>query len=315
MMTINTDPADPRAEKVEALTLPIIDLAPSSGNDAAARLNLVAGIRHAAEAHGFFYLVNHPVPIELMREVVSQARRLFALDEAAKRAIQAKHPSGLGYGLMGGKALHGGFGANVKQEFYYSRDDIPGMTEDNQWPKQLSGFREPLMLYIEKMLVLAEQMMRLLAESIGLPADYFSMFCTDPLATVRLVRYPPQGAEAGAHTDFGALTFLLQDTMGGLQVFDKATGGWIHAEPIPGSFIVNLGDLFEVWTNNGYKSTLHRVVHPAGEERISVPFFYTGAAAYHVECLPQFLKSGENPAHGPTTPAGHLRDGHEAQGF
>jgi isopenicillin N synthase-like dioxygenase len=315
MKPINSDSTNPRAERVEVLTLPIIDLAPSSGKDAAARLNLVESIRRAAEERGFFYLVNHRVPIELMQEVVTQARRFFAMDDAAKRAIHAKHPSGLGYGLMGGKTLHGGFGANVKEEFYYSRDDVPGMTEHNQWPKQLSGFREPLVLYIEKMLVLAEQMMRLLAESIGLPADHFATFCTDPLATVRLVRYPPQGAEAGAHTDFGALTFLLQDTMRGLQVFDKATGGWIHAEPIPGSFIVNLGDLFEVWTNNAYKSTLHRVVHPAGEDRISVPFFYTGAATCRVECLPQFLKSGENPAHGPTTPAGHLRDGHEAQGF
>ena len=296
MTTINTDAKDPRAATVSMAVLPIIDLG-ALDDGPTAHAALVDALRRAAEGNGFFYLVNHGVPHALMKEVVAQARRLFAMDEDAKKAIQARHSSGLGYGLMGGKTLQGVHGANIKEEFYYSRDDTPGLHDTNQWPQNLAGFREPLVNYLEQMHALAEQLMSLLAETLDLPSDRFEAFCTDPLATVRLVRYPSQGAEAGAHTDFGAVTFLLQDTMGGLQVFDKATGGWIHAAPIPGSFIVNLGDLFEVWTNGAYKSTLHRVVHPPGEDRISVPFFYTGAADFVVECLPQFLKPGEAPLH------------------
>lgn len=313
MLTRNTDPTDPRASVVSREALPIVDLAGLGDGDAEGRLAVVEQLRTACLRNGFFYLVNHGVPAELMSDVVTQARRFFAQDEALKHAIMAKHSSGLGYGRMGGKALHGGFGEAVKEEFYCSRDNVPGADEENQWPQGMPGFRETLENYIERMHALAEQVMGLLAETMGLPRDYFTGFCEEPLASVRLARYPPEGAEAGAHSDFGALTFLLQDTMGGLQAFDRVTGGWIHAEPIKGSYIVNLGDLFEVFTNRTYPSTQHRVVHPGGEERISVPFFYTGRYDYVVDSLPPFRGMGDPlPA---TTPAGTLVSGHLAQGF
>lgn len=307
-MPVNADPTDPRASDVDRGRLPVIDLA---GRHAA----LVAQLRDACLRHGFFYLVNHGVDRALMREVVAQARRFFAQDAQAKQAVAAVRPSGPGYGRMGGKVLHGGRGAPVKEEFYYSRDHVPGVAEENRWPQELPGFREPLRDYIEAMHALAERMMGLLAETLGLPRDHFAGFCESPMAAVRLARYPAEGAEAGAHSDFGALTFLLQETMGGLQVFDRVTGGWIRVVPIPGSFVVNLGDLFAIFTNGRYPSTPHRVVHPAGEERISVPFFYTGRHDYVVRCLPGLLQDGETPKYAPTTPSGNLVAGHEAQGF
>lgn len=314
-MLTNTDPTDPRASTLDREALPVIDLGPLRDGDVGARAQIVSALREACLRNGFFYLVNHDVPAGLMSDVVAQARRMFAQGDEVKSAIAASHPSGLGYGRMGGKALHGGAGAAVKEEFYCSRDDVPGSHDTNRWPATMPEFRETLEDYIERMHHLAEQVMGLLAETMGLCADYFGPFCEEPLASVRLARYPPEGAEAGAHSDFGALTFLLQDTMGGLQVFDRVTGGWVHAEPIKGSYIVNLGDLFEVFTNKVYPSTPHRVVHPGGEERISVPFFYTGRFDYVVDCLPLFRKNGEQPALSPTTPAGTLVTGHEAQGF
>lgn len=315
MTATNRDATDPRADVIDLATLPIIDMSVANGPGSPAYVALVEEVRRAASTNGFFYLVNHGVAPELMKAVVVEAQRLFAADASLKQSIAATHSSGLGYGLMGGKALHGGFGQNVKQEFYYSRDNVPGMTEENRWPAGMPGFRETLMDYIDQMHRLAETLMSLLAQALALSPDYFDTFCADPLASVRLVSYPPIGAEAGAHTDFGALTFLLQDTIGGLQVYDRALDGWIQVEPIRGAFVVNLGDLFEVWTNKTFRSTPHRVVHPPGQERISVPFFYTGAAHYRVECLPQFLTEGAAALLPPTTPAGHLHDGHEAQGF
>ena len=314
-MATNTDPTNPDAGIVTTESLPIVDLGPLPGGDRDARARIVAELRKACLGHGFFYLVNHGISAALMEEVVTQARRFFALDEATKRQIEQDHSSGLGYGRMGGKAIDGDVGAPVKEEFYYARKTVPGMTGFNRWPSDLPGFREPLEHYIEALHHLAETVMSLLAETLDLPADHFAAFCKEPLAKVRLARYPPEGAEAGAHSDFGALTFLLQDTMRGLQVFDRVSGGWIHALPVKGSFIVNLGHLIEVFTNGAYPSTPHRVIHPAGKERISVPFFYTGAYDYTVACLPGFANAGEPPRFAATTPSGSLIDGHNAQGF
>ncbi|HWI87427.1 MAG TPA: 2OG-Fe(II) oxygenase family protein [Sphingomonas sp.] len=314
MRAKNQDAADPHADVVDERALPVIDLAAARDYGTFEHDALVRSIRESAVANGFFYLINHGIPLETMQGMLAQAKRLFSLDQDAKQAIAAKHSSGLGYGLMAGKELSGKKGDKLgKEEFYYARDGVPGITEKNQWPADLPGFREDLMAYLDQMHGLAETLMSLLAESLDLPADYFTDFCSDPLASVRLVRYPSEGAVAGTHTDFGALTFLLQDGAGGLQVYDHAMDGWIQAVPIPGSYVVNLGDLFEVWTNKFYRSTPHRVVHPAGLDRFSIPFFYTGAADYVVQCLPQFRANG--PLLAPTTPAGHLKGGHEAQGF
>ena len=316
MRATNQNAADPRADVVDEASLPIIDLSATADHSSEAYAALVRSVRDGALGNGFFYLINHGIPHELMAQMLSEAKRLFSLVNDAKRDIAANHSSGLGYGLMAGKALAGNKGDRVgKEEFYYSRDGVPGIDEENRWPKTLPGFREVLMDYIDRMHPLAETVMSLLAQSLDLPADSFAKFCTDPLATVRLVRYPPEGAVAGTHTDFGALTFLLQDGSGGLQVYDKTMDGWIEATPIPGSFVVNLGDLFEVWTNKLYNSTPHRVVHPGGQERYSIPFFYTGAADYVVQCLSQFCKDGEKPLYAPTTAAGHLQEGHQLQGF
>jgi len=169
--------------------------------------------------------------------------------------------------------------------------------------------------YFSAMLVLSRQLMSGLALALDLDEDYFAAYCTNPHATLRLLHYPPQPANAapgekgaGAHSDFGGVTLLLQDDAGGLQVQGKARDEWIHATPIPGTFVVNLGDLIARWTNDRFRSTVHRVVNASGRERYSVPFFFSGNPDQQVECLPSCLEDGGAPKYAPTTVEGHLRE-------
>ncbi len=288
--------------------LPVIDLAPLLTGGIAGRKAVADRIRAACIDNGFFYVTGHGVPTTLTDRVFDECRKLFGLGEDTKHAMSATSPSGRGYGRVSGGS------ANAKEEYYLGGDG-PSDAEPNRWPEDLPGFRETMEAYFTAMQALAGRLIRAIALSLDLPEDHFAAFCEHPIAALRLVRYPPEGATAGTHTDFGALTLLLQDKIGGLQVYDRATKGWIDAPPIPGSFVVNLGDLFEHWTNKRYRSTPHRVVHPPGVERFSVPFFFTGAPDYPVVCLPQCLNDGEQPAYGPTTPAAHLRERTLQQGF
>ncbi len=256
--------------------------------------------------------------------MLSEANRFFALPLEAKMAIDVSRSACYrGYEPMKRQTLERGAPPDLKESFSIDRDlplDDPAVVAQtfgcgpNQWPGGLPGWRETLETYQRAMNELSELMVRGLALSLDVEEDAFAGFCDDASGIVRLVRYPPQPANpepgekgCGAHTDWGAFTFLLQDDAGGLQVWDQ-THGWINATPIPGTFVVNIGDMMARWTNDRYHSTRHRVVNLSGRERISIPFFYMGRLDYVVACVPSCLDEGEHPRYAPTTPARHLED-------
>jgi isopenicillin N synthase-like dioxygenase len=312
------------AIRVSDAALPVIDISGLSSSAPAARRAVGLALRQACLDRGFFYVTGHGIPAGLIDAVLAEARRFFDRPMADKLLVdKSLSTCNRGYEPLRAQTLETGAPPDLKESFYVGpeqRADHPRVLAGrfnqgpNLWPKDLPGFRPVMMAYFAAMLDLAERLMGGLALSLELADDYFADYCADPHATLRLLHYPPQPADAapgekgaGAHTDFGGLTLLLQDPVGGLQVRGQQPGEWIHATPIQGAYVVNLGDMIARWTNDRYRSTVHRVVNASGRERYSVPFFFTGNLDQVVECLPGCLAPGEVPKYPATTTEGHLQ--------
>ena len=312
-----------QAARVSPATLPVIDIGGLWSESLKDRAAVGARLRAACLDKGFFYIANHGVSEQLVQDVFDEAAGFFALPVEQKTEV-AKNKANRGYEPLQGQTLEAGAPPDLKEGYYVGPEQGPddprvvaGVFNHgaNQWPAQRPRFRPVMESYLNVMLDLSARMMRGMALSLDLPEDYFADYCTDVMASVRLLHYPPQPVHgipdqkgAGAHTDFGGLTLLRQGDVSGLQVWDQNAGAWIHAEPLPGTYVVNLGDMIARWTNDRYRSTVHRVVNASGRERYSVPFFYTGNYGYKVECIPTCLGPGEQPKYPPVTVEQHMRE-------
>ena len=311
-----------QAIRIETTAIPTIDVVGLLDSRLSKRKTIAQHMRAACLHNGFFYIENHGIAADLIEQVMQHTKQFFALPVAEKLALDKCHSkANRGYEPLGGQTLELGAPPDLKEGFYIGPEvaaDDPRAAKfnrgPNQWPPANPAFRTVMETYRDQMTALATRLLRGLALSLDLPESYFEAFCADPIVTVRLLHYPPQPASApqqqkgaGAHTDFGGITLLLQDEVGGLQVWDRATGGFIHAAPVPGTFVVNLGDMIARWTNDRYRSTLHRVVNTSGRERYSIPFFFTGNSDHLVSCIPTCLGRGVQPKYPPITVEAHLR--------
>jgi isopenicillin N synthase-like dioxygenase len=312
------------AQHVSENALPVIDISALSSPDRAAREAVGEAIRAACLDLGFMYIVGHGVSTDLRAAVFEEAAAFFALPEDRKLALNMENSIGnAGYEPLRTQTLEAGGPPDLKEGFYIGEElatDHPRVVAGgfnlgpNQWPANTPKFREVMSTYYDEMLVLGETLMQGVALSLYLDENYFSDFCHEPLANLRLLHYPPQPANAepdekgcGAHTDFGGITMLTQDHNGGLQVMG-ADGNWLHAPPLEDSYVVNLGDMIARWTNDRYRSTLHRVVNFSGAERYSIPFFFSGRLNHEVAALPGCLGENEANKYPPTTVEAHMRD-------
>jgi isopenicillin N synthase-like dioxygenase len=241
-----------------AENIPVIDL--SESPDRAAK-----AIHRACRETGFFYVSNHGLPAELIAAQFETARTFFNLSLDAKMALHMKQaPSNAGYEPIGLQKLDSQdkkttiAPVDLKESFYCMVDlrvDHPMSQRriraygHNQWPQDLPAMRDQTLRYQAAVRGLGDRILALLARSLDLAPDWFEPYYQMPVSTVRMIRYPPQpeNAEfnqigAGAHTDWGGVTLLAQDDVGGLEV-RNADGDWLVAKPMPGTFVINLGDL------------------------------------------------------------------------
>jgi isopenicillin N synthase-like dioxygenase len=304
------------ARAVDFREIPVIDLALAESDSAA----VAAAIRRAATKVGFFYVARHGIPPATIDAAFVAAHRFFALplDRKLAVAVDRRHR---GYIRMGGAKMYDGARPDLKESFVYGVDlgeDDPDVRADkplmgpNRWPADLPELKQAFDRYYAGIDRVGQTVLRAVAISLGLPERFFAERYTKPLARGSLVHYPPQPPDLGAdhfgvsaHTDYGCITFVCQDDSGGLQAKNRA-GEWIEAPPIPGTLVVNIGDLLARWTNDLFRSTPHRVVNRSGRERYSLAVFYDPDFNADVSAIPSCLAPGESPRYPPTTCGAHV---------
>jgi isopenicillin N synthase-like dioxygenase len=318
--TIELDPAL-QAARLSVAQIPIIDVSPLRGGPG--RREMVDAIGKACREIGFFYAVQHGVAQVQIDQVYAEAKRFFDLPVAEKEKIAIERSAcHRGWFRLGGENLDPAKQAegDLKEGLKIGRD-LPLTHErvvaglplhgPNQWP-DLPGWQQVMQGYYDEMVALGRLLMGAFAESLGLDVKFFDPWLGITMTTLGPLHYPPQTGRitsarigAGAHTDYGCFTLLHQDASGGLQV-KRRDGVWIDAPPVPGSFVVNIGDMLERWTNGVFCSTPHRVVNVSGAERYSLPFFFDPDFYAPVECLPTCLAEGDSPRFKPTTAGAHM---------
>ncbi|TVY34735.1 putative 2-oxoglutarate-dependent dioxygenase [Lachnellula occidentalis] len=273
-------------------SIPVIDVSNIFSPDLEARKAVAAEIRQACINIGFFYVQNHGIPQELVDEVFEWGKKFFDLTFEEKMEVYIDNtPHYRGYTPLYGAGTAGSDGkGNANEAFDWGHDcrlnddpeDMfidPYMRGENPWPKQLPGFEAHLSEYYRTMRAFCRVMARNVALSLDLQESHFDSILTHPGCSALVAHYPPQEPKSGnlglsAHTDAEFFTILAAGEVRALEVM-RRDGYWISAPPKKGCFIVNVGDQLQAWSNDLYVSTLHRVLNYSGQERYSVPFFFS----------------------------------------
>lgn len=290
--------------RVARADLPVIDLSPFLGDGTReAQVDMARELRSACIDIGFFYAIGHGFTPDELDAVLAHGRRFFALPLAEKMKVLSPDVDTPGYVRTGGlnPEKNRDKVVDIKERLSISRELMPGealhpnsRTGKSQWPapESLPGFEPAMKSYIGRLRRVTEALNHAFALSLGLPADAFDALYQHPGMTLMLNYYPPlDPAKLTAtqwsfspHADYTAFTVLLQDSSGGLQARNSA-GDWIDVPPKEGTFVVNVGNLLERWTNDLYCSTLHRALHVGSAPRISGAFFVYPDDTTVVRCI------------------------------
>jgi isopenicillin N synthase-like dioxygenase len=278
--------------------LPVIDLNNSDRDGLARELD------GACRDFGFFYLIGHGLDTSLTDNLMRLARTFFAREHDEKMRIHMSRGGRAwrGYFPVGDELTSGYpdrkegiyFGTELDEQDPRVQRGVP-LHGRNQFP-EVAGFDRAVLDYMHGVTDLGHRVLRLLAMALDLDTEFFTeRYTQDPTILFRIFNYPAGSASdwgVGAHTDYGMLTFLAQDSIGGLQV--RHGEGWLEVPDVPGSFVVNVGDMLERLTRGRYLSALHRVRNKSGQNRLSMALFFD--PSFGAELVPiDGLATEQNP--------------------
>ncbi|OLN83687.1 UPF0676 protein C1494.01-like protein 5 [Colletotrichum chlorophyti] len=309
--------ADTAVDK-EGLFIPLIDFSAFLNGDAASRTATAKQILEGFQNAGFIYLKNVPITPELRAATFAKSADFFAQDTAAKLDLCWTTPeANRGYSAPGREKVSQlsttaevekvrAGNPDLKESYEIGREGEPD--HPNQWPVEkegtrVAGFKSQMLEFFAQCKDLHTEVMRAIAVGMGIDEHFFDGYTDVGDNTLRLLHYPSVKAEvfkinpgqvrAGEHSDYGSITLLFQDDRGGLQV-KSPSGHFVDATPIPGTVVVNAGDLLARWSNDTIKSTIHRVVEPPrktedAEEyppRYSIAYFCNPNFKSLIEAIP-----------------------------
>jgi len=315
--------------------VPVIDLAPWRAGEPARAREVVSAVREACEQAGVLVIEGHGTPLDLVRRLFAVSAEFFDLPVEEKLRFRPPDPSiPRGYSPLASKNLARTYGLeappDLREQFFIGplEDWAPRFAHiegtakfyaPNIWPERPAEYRAVFGEFYRAQERLARDLMRIFALALELPRDWFDDKIDRHFSTVPVNHYPeppeampPGQLRAGAHTDFGSLTILaVEGARGGLQV-ELAPGEWVDVAPAPGQFVVNLGDMMARWTNDRWRSTVHRVVNPppgqaAASRRQSVGFFLHPNYDARIECLPGCFGPDRPARHPPIMAGEHMR--------
>ena len=283
----------------------------------------VDAIDAACRSLGFFRIPLSVIDKAVADQAWNDALTFFALPESEKQAVAFPEPGyPYGYSPFAFEALAASVeqtsAPDLKESFSVGPDcsgPIPAVTDGaerwlrspSQWPVRPATLRASWSAYYRELSTVSEQLLSLMATALDLPDDYFTPMIDRHTSAIRALRYPALASSrpadngalrAGAHSDYGTVTILRTDGVGGLEV-QTLDGGWAPVAPEPGTFVVNLGDSIAQWTNDRWRSTLHRVTTTSNAERHSMAFFHMANWDAVIDCLPTCREPGEAPRHQP----------------
>ena len=307
--------------------IPVLDVSPLYQGDLKAIEAVATTLRGYLENIGFLYVVGHSIPQSDVEAVRNAGKTFFALPDEEKLKLRIDR-NFRGYLPFAGSTIVTSSVATVSKPnqsesiFFMHEIDAEDprvkagqpLQGPNQWPDEaaLPGFQSTIQGYVNQMTVLARKMVGAIALSLGLPPRSLDRYFEQPTTFLRLLHYPTQQAEEGLfgsapHTDYGFITLLAQDDVGGLEVKNK-NGDWVPAPPMPNSFVMNVGDILARWSNDVFVSTPHRVINRSGRERYSQPFFFDPSMDSLIEALPVCVPAGDKAKYQPVEYGDYLME-------
>ena len=299
--------------------IPMIDFAGVRQGDAERCRAAAREVAQACTGVGFFYMTNHGVADAVIERAVAAARDFFH-QPAERKAEVAANANHRGFHALGDALMYGAKKPDYK-EFYSIGLELPPddpavlagekLRGPNNWPSFMPELRPALTAYFDAVGGCGRDLLRVVALSLDLDEGFFVPRYTKPLQRTQIIYYPPQDPLSAdeqfgvaPHTDYGCITLLWQDDSGGLQVRERASRSWIDAPPIPGTFVINVGDLLARWTDDRFSSTPHRVINRSGRERFSIATFYDPDFSAVVD--PRDLGAAEGGRYAPVRAGEHI---------